>query len=56
MTNVNEPVPSQVGARGTVATLTAVWHRKSTIIAAIAIAAIVVYLILRFAAHTDPGA
>jgi hypothetical protein len=35
--------------------MAAVWRRKTTVIAAFAAAAILVYLILRFAIHTSPG-
>jgi len=36
--------------------MTAVWRRRTTVIAAVAVAAILVHLLLRFAFHTSPDA
>jgi len=50
-----EPDPPE-SAEPTHEWLAAVWQRKSTIIAVIAVVAILVHVLMRFAFHTSPGA
>jgi len=52
---MKEAAPLPTGTTGLPAALAVVWRRKNTILAAIAIVAISVHLLLRFAFHTSPG-